>query len=288
MTSATLQTMVAKAIAEAHPELDVAGLDKTATLRAVMDAGGWRAVVDVGRAVRELTWHPVIRALVASSDPKAVVERWMRLERFGHTRNRTELVDDALTIRHFALDGGSIAEVNDLFIWGVLIGLLEAAGVDAIEAAIVSEAEPFVVFGDERASTSSALPARTEVLLLRGRARADVALAQEGRTDSRALRQRLAALVERDLLERWTIADAARTLAVSVRTLQRALREEGTTFSEVVQRTRVESAEGMMSDERLELTDIAFCVGFSDQAHFTRTFRRYYEIPPSAFRDILP
>ena len=42
-----------------------------------------------------------------------------------------------------------------------------------------------------------------------------------------------------------------------------------------------------MVTSQLSLGEIAFCTGFSDQAHFTRLFRRYSDIPPSAYRDLL-
>lgn len=124
MTSPTLNAMLQSAVASAYPELEMSGLDKVELLRAVMDAHGWAAVVALGRRVGDLEWHPVVRALTASSDPAAVIGRWIRLEHFGHSRNRTELVardvvGDMITLelRHLALDGGHIVAVNDLFIW---------------------------------------------------------------------------------------------------------------------------------------------------------------------------
>ena len=58
-----------------------------------MAAQGWLAIVDLGRSIRYLTDHPVVRALVSLRKPEVIIERRMRLERFGHSRNYTRLVD---------------------------------------------------------------------------------------------------------------------------------------------------------------------------------------------------
>ncbi|WP_338867686.1 helix-turn-helix domain-containing protein [Myxococcus stipitatus] len=56
---------------------------------------------------------------------------------------------------------------------------------------------------------------------------------------------------------------------------------------EPLQRSRVDAVHALLSDSRLTLTDVAFCTGFSEQAHFSRTFRRYNDVPPSALRDLM-
>jgi AraC-like DNA-binding protein len=95
--------------------------------------------------------------------------------------------------------------------------------------------------------------------------------------------ERLAALFRRDLLRGWKVGEVSRALAMSQRSLQRTLHDEGTTFTEVLKRTRVECAQTLLEDFRLSLTDIAFCIGFADQSHFTRTFRSFYDVPRRRF-----
>jgi AraC-like DNA-binding protein len=296
MTSPSLNAMLVSSIVERYPEIDVDGLEKVELLRAVMKAHGWRSVFELGHAVRGLTWHPVVQSLVACSDPATIVRRWMSLERFGHSRNRISLAacdgDEAattLTLRHFAPGGGTIVAVNDLFVWGLIVGLLEAAAVTGIEAALILPgAEPFVLHGQAVASATAPLPPTTDRLKVIGyapTASSHPSSVPEKRADDSA-RERLAALVRRDLLHRWTVADASRALALSPRSLQRTLHHEGTTFSEAIQRARVEVGQSLLKDSRLTLTEIAFCVGFADQSHFTRTFRRFYDVPPSVFRDM--
>jgi len=297
MTSTTLNEMLQKRVAAAYPELDIRGKDKVALLRTVEEAYGWSAVVALGEGIRGLTNHPVVRALVALCHPDVVVDRWMRLERFGHSRNYTTVIkkseqdgDALLTLQHVAKDGGGIVSVNDLFIWGLLIGLMKGAEIENLEAALVGEnGELFFLCGADVALPTDRLPAKTDTLFLRGTPRNEpinLVLRSDQEKDGSVVAT-LSELVARDNLRHWSLSDAARALAHSERSLQRMLQLEGTTFSEVVQRTRVESAQRMMTESRMSLVEIAFCTGFSDQAHFTRLFRRFSDVPPSALRDLV-
>ena len=58
-------------------------------------------------------------------------------------------------------------------------------------------------------------------------------------------------------------------------------------LGEYMRQQKVKQAIGMLTDGRLSLTEIAYVCGFSDQSHFTRTFKRYFGKPPKAFRDMI-
>ncbi|MGN7735406.1 helix-turn-helix domain-containing protein [Ensifer sp. 22564] len=49
-------------------------------------------------------------------------------------------------------------------------------------------------------------------------------------------------------------------------------------------RERVRVAQSMLSDRRMRLADVAHAVGFCDQAHFTKSFRRIVGMPPGAWQ----
>jgi AraC-like DNA-binding protein len=297
MTSPTLNAMLVDNIAQSFPGIDDVGQEKTELLNAVMHMYGWCSVFQLGREVRSLTWHPVVKALVACSEPAQIIRRWMSLERFGHSRNRIRLetIDDdgnviTLSLRHVAPEAGKIDAVNDLFMWGLIVGLFEVAGVTGIEASLIpGSAEPFVLHGKAVAPARAPLPSMTDRLSVTGcgptSSMHTVLLPPINATHSAG--ERLAALFRRDLLRGWKVGEVSRALAMSQRSLQRTLHDEGTTFTEVLKRTRVECAQTLLEDFRLSLTDIAFCIGFADQSHFTRTFRSFYDVPPSAVRDIL-
>jgi AraC-like DNA-binding protein len=80
------------------------------------------------------------------------------------------------------------------------------------------------------------------------------------------------------------IDPVARLMCVGVRTLQRRLHQEGTTFREIMEGLRAERGVALVVETELPLGEIAASLGFLDQAHFTRAFRRWTGRPPSALR----
>lgn len=83
------------------------------------------------------------------------------------------------------------------------------------------------------------------------------------------------------------VADVARTLGLSVRSLHRRLAEDGLSFRTVTEKTRKELAEGLLRDERYSLSEIAFLTGFSEQSAFNRAFKRWLGRSPAQHRKFL-
>jgi AraC-like DNA-binding protein len=75
----------------------------------------------------------------------------------------------------------------------------------------------------------------------------------------------------------------ARSLNQSASTLQRRLRKAGTSYQDLLDSTRRDLALDYLRQGQHSLVDIAFLVGFSDQANFTRAFRRWTGKSPSSF-----
>ena len=80
------------------------------------------------------------------------------------------------------------------------------------------------------------------------------------------------------------IGTAARRLAMSPRTLQRRLSEEGTSFDTLREETRKQTAEMYLADRTLSVSEVAFLLGFSEPGAFHRAFRRWHNTTPDAFR----
>jgi AraC-like DNA-binding protein len=74
-------------------------------------------------------------------------------------------------------------------------------------------------------------------------------------------------------------------LHLSQRTLQRKLKEEGTTFKELLDETRRELAKEYVNDTSLSFSEITYLLGFSEQSNFTRAFKRWQGQSPSAYRE---
>jgi AraC-like DNA-binding protein len=79
-----------------------------------------------------------------------------------------------------------------------------------------------------------------------------------------------------------SIADAVH---MSARTLQRRLAAEGTSYSKLLDTVRQELAEQYISDPALSLSEIGFLLGFSEPSGFSRAFRRWTGITPTAARE---
>ncbi|MFY0533849.1 helix-turn-helix transcriptional regulator [Nannocystis pusilla] len=76
----------------------------------------------------------------------------------------------------------------------------------------------------------------------------------------------------------------AKALATSTRTLQRALQAEGTTFQALVDEVRRDLSLGYLREGQRTVSEIAFLLGFTEVATFTRAFRRWTGSAPSAWR----
>jgi AraC-like DNA-binding protein len=67
---------------------------------------------------------------------------------------------------------------------------------------------------------------------------------------------------------------------MSTRTLQRRLRDWGFSFEEMVDDLRHTEAVRRLAIGQESMMEIAFVLGYSDQAHFTRAFRRWTGMAP--------
>lgn len=83
-----------------------------------------------------------------------------------------------------------------------------------------------------------------------------------------------------------SLAEAAKLLATSPRTLRRQLEREGTSFREVVDSTRCSLATLLFREKR-SIAEVAFMLGFSEPSAFHRSFKRWTGKTPQIYRDEL-
>lgn len=80
------------------------------------------------------------------------------------------------------------------------------------------------------------------------------------------------------------IDNVARILAMSGRTLQRHLKERGTSFAEILDNTRRDLGLQYIENPAMEIKEIAYLLGFTDASAFIKTFRRWTGTTPGEFR----
>jgi AraC-like DNA-binding protein len=82
-----------------------------------------------------------------------------------------------------------------------------------------------------------------------------------------------------------SIERVARQLGMSRQTLYRRLKEEGTTFEEILNAKRGQLAIRYLGLDRSSVKSAAYRLGFSDPAAFSRAFKRWTGRSPSEFRE---
>ncbi|SDW23648.1 Helix-turn-helix domain-containing protein [Ruegeria halocynthiae] len=109
-------------------------------------------------------------------------------------------------------------------------------------------------------------------------------LLAERRSPKQKTRSQIEGLITRSMPGGIVQADeAAAQLGLSTRTLARRLTDEGTSYREVVEDLRCDLAQTFIKNG-MNLTEISYSLGYSDQAAFSTAFKRWTGQAPSAFR----
>lgn len=81
-----------------------------------------------------------------------------------------------------------------------------------------------------------------------------------------------------------TEGGVATALNLSVRTMQRRLADEGTTFKQLLDNTRRELALQYIRDQTVSINEMTYLLGYSELANFSRAFKRWTGQSPRAMR----
>ncbi len=82
-----------------------------------------------------------------------------------------------------------------------------------------------------------------------------------------------------------TLDDLAHTLNMSARTLDRHLKNEQCSFRDIKNQVRHDKATHLLTHSDLSITQIAYELGYSDPANFTRAFLKATNLTPSQYRE---
>lgn len=114
----------------------------------------------------------------------------------------------------------------------------------------------------------------------------EVALRYLARFDRDNLNARLrAALVEQLPRGEPSAAKLAAMLNLSLRSLQRRLADEGTSYEDLLTATRRELALSHLADRRYSIGEVAYLLGFADASSFNRAFKRWTGQTPGQYRE---
>jgi AraC-like DNA-binding protein len=78
--------------------------------------------------------------------------------------------------------------------------------------------------------------------------------------------------------------DIASALNLSEKTLQRRLKDESSSYQEILEETRSHLAQQFLREKNVSICEVTFRLGFSDQSSFTRAFKRWTGVSPGEFR----
>ncbi len=265
-------------------------------LEDILGRFGPEGLLGAGRHLDVVTGDPIVLALLNSESPAALLHKIERLNRYLHSHHRHRLLaleSERVELEHVSTSATQPSPLESLFVCGLYLELLSRIGCVGISCAFPdAETEDRDVFHDRRPSgvpgdrtarwsigwvsfeASRPLPGLDD-LLLRDLP-ADLA--------DRAVSAQVEALVLSDSSRAWKLASVASQLDVSPRTLQRRLRNEGNSFSQVVRSARVTAAQHLLSDPTHSVSEIGYLTGFADTAHFARTFKVAVGATPTEWR----
>lgn len=264
---------------------------KRALLDAVLAAHGPLPLLRVGEAVEAQRFQPMLHALLRAETPADLLGRWLRLESYAHSHHRClveHMTPDGVRLRHVSQDATPPSAAEDLLVLGMVVALLRAIGAGqvcaALDGRIVAQSDGS---WDVAAAQDAAHRQRTAQWVISWGAMAPRAaqppptLPLEFPVPEAAA---LARLFAADPARHLPLCEAAAMLGLGPRALQRRLAPHGLTAVAVKRAVQVRIASSLLAEGDEPLPAIGFICGFSDQAHFTREFRRQVAMTPGAYR----
>ena len=98
------------------------------------------------------------------------------------------------------------------------------------------------------------------------------------------LASRVAAKIRQRLHSMPSLPELAEEIGIKPYTLQRSLAKEGITYLAIKNQVKRDAAIEMLVSTDLSIEEISSQLGFSETSPFTRTFKEWTGIPPSAYR----
>jgi AraC-like DNA-binding protein len=263
---------------------------------------------------------PGIRFGVIDSDPMTVFRRRTHLSKSGDYYFIPLPMQNTLSVSQFGreavINPGDLAVVSTADAYQYDQGTKNKLGTLRIDGALMRERIPLIddlvaqtcdgsaplvhVFTDfvqsimrqsnrlDHESASAMVPHLLDLLALALTSPVDAMKSSESSVRLAHLR-RITRLIE-DRLDDETLGPGmlARDLGLSERYIQKMFADRGETLSGTIRSRRIATAQRRLLDptrRSSSIASIAFSVGFSDPAHFSRIFKSIVGISPSEYRD---
>lgn len=273
---------------------------KRELIAAAVAQGGLGCLAQLGRGLPRFVNDPTHRALAAARDVPDLFARWQRLQRYVHSRHHCAPIAQGVrhaVLRHAPLRAGSPPPLpaESLVVLGLVAALLEAIGVRGLQATL-DGGVPAYPLADVRALESAAargalprwrfdwrerVPHAAPVAGVGGTPPVDALMPPP--SWPAPVRVVFGGLLDH-LAPSLPLAQLARRLDLTPRTLQRRLAEAGTSHRQLLAEARCRSAAWWLVHSPLSLAEVGFLSGHADQAHFTRALRARVGLTPGQYR----
>lgn len=244
---------------------------------------GTSAVLRLSDAAPDMPAEPVVLALRSATSIPDLLERWRRVEVFSHGSHRIlsrRCHSDCFQLQHVGRSASAAPSIPEsLLVLGVITRLAELTCQHPLTVQLSGGQ---VIRRDGHWQTVD-LDAWDQAITI---TQTSTKIVQHHpKTDRTELVAVCKDLLLNDPVRRWSVQDLAAETGVSTRTLQRRFSEQDETFSGLVSKTRLEKAAlYLCENDGPGLAETGFLAGYTDQAHFSRSFAQNVGTTPTEYK----
>ncbi|MEM8838336.1 MAG: helix-turn-helix transcriptional regulator [Pseudomonadota bacterium] len=257
---------------------------KRSFLETIGEEHGLKTILRLADAIPDMPPEPVVLALTKARDIDDLFERWHRIETFSHAYHTVDVDQSGngtWRLTHVSRrQGEKPTPEESLLVVAVLTRLGETVCNSPLSLQSASGA---TLRNDSGWHEPKPCEINASFVLV---AMNDNAIVPQQKAEQHQdLVSASKSMLAGDLVRRWTLKDLAGALGCSTRSLQRRYSQSATTFSTLVSEARLEAAAAYLcSEEKRSLAEIGFLAGYTDQAHFSRSFMQQVGTTPNAYR----